>query len=79
MNSRIANFFEKHTIVRKVIAHAPTILLGGGSLIEGFTSYKVLPKCNMPNMLAISGLCAISGIMAGYDSYLQNKKIERLN
>lgn len=78
-NNRISVFFEKHAAVRKIVAYAPAIIIGGASLIEQVSSYKILPSFSVKNMAALSLLCFISGIVAGYDQSLQNKEIEHLN
>ncbi len=49
------------------------------TLVEQFTPYKVFPTITAPNVAVVFGLCAICGIVAGIDSYLKNKQIERLS
>ncbi len=77
--NRVTMFLKNHVIIRKTIAYAPAVILGGAALIERFTSHKLLPAFTLSNFAAVSLICGISGVVAGFDQTLENKKIERLN
>lgn len=75
----IGLFLEKHSTLRKIVAYGPTIALVASSAIERISGYNLTPSFTAPNVAAIGILCAISGMVAGYDQTLKNKKIERIN
>ncbi len=69
-------FLEKHVATRKIVAYGPAIVFGISDLMERVSSYKLLSRLSAPYVMAIF---FFSGVVAGYDRSLQNRKIERLN